>query len=83
MLPPMVAAWVDRRARVCPSVCACVRVHQGPRGRFHRSDADPTCIPSRIRMNPQEQNCIAMCMDRYIETMNVVQHTLSERSATR
>jgi len=31
----------------------------------------------------QEQNCIAMCMDRYIETMNVVRHTLSERSATR
>lgn len=31
----------------------------------------------------KEQNCIAMCMDRYIETMNAVQHTLSERSATR
>ncbi|EWM22746.1 hypothetical protein NSK_005889 [Nannochloropsis salina CCMP1776] len=35
------------------------------------------------RLDSKEQNCVAMCMDRYIETMNVVQHSLSERSATR
>lgn len=27
----------------------------------------------------QEQNCLAMCMDRYIETMNVVNHSLANR----
>ncbi|CAM9655356.1 unnamed protein product [Heterosigma akashiwo] len=35
------------------------------------------------RLSSREQNCLAMCMDRYVDTMGVVNNAMVERQNSR